>query len=294
MSIATEITRLQGAKADLKTAIEAKGVTVSSSALLDAYPALVASIPTGGGAVVEKLLNFYDYDGTLVASYDGSEISGLSALPDAPDHSSDVVPLTFDEWNWTLAEIKAYYTANPNSVIIVGANYHTTDEKNHVFFTIEDTDYGDCWFYANTSGTVDWGDETTDSFSSGNVTHTYSQAGTYHCVININSNSALAFGKTSPASESLNVTKVFFKSGMNSYSNFFYGCNYLQSVSIPSGMTFSGKQAIKPGSFFVHTVCDGVTIISGAVGVINEEICSGYVTIRYIVIFMRGGNVNHE
>lgn len=47
MSVATEITRLQTAKANLKTSIEAKGVTVSSSALLDAYPALVDAIPTG-------------------------------------------------------------------------------------------------------------------------------------------------------------------------------------------------------------------------------------------------------
>lgn len=44
MSIASEITRLQTAKADLKTAIEGKGVTVPSSAKLDAYPALVESI----------------------------------------------------------------------------------------------------------------------------------------------------------------------------------------------------------------------------------------------------------
>lgn len=50
MSIATEITRLQGAKADLKTAIEGKGVTVSSSAKLDAYPALVDAISGGGGS----------------------------------------------------------------------------------------------------------------------------------------------------------------------------------------------------------------------------------------------------
>jgi hypothetical protein len=48
MSIASEITRLQTAKADLKTAIEGKGVTVSSSAKLDAYPALVDSIQQGG------------------------------------------------------------------------------------------------------------------------------------------------------------------------------------------------------------------------------------------------------
>lgn len=49
MSIATEITRLQTAKADLKTAIEAKGVTVSSATKLDGYAALVGKITTGGG-----------------------------------------------------------------------------------------------------------------------------------------------------------------------------------------------------------------------------------------------------
>lgn len=48
MSVASEITRLQTAKADLKTAIEGKGVTVPSSAKLDAYPALVESIQQGG------------------------------------------------------------------------------------------------------------------------------------------------------------------------------------------------------------------------------------------------------
>ena len=49
MSIATEITRLQTAKDDLKTAIEAKGVTVSSATKLDGYAALVGQITTGGG-----------------------------------------------------------------------------------------------------------------------------------------------------------------------------------------------------------------------------------------------------
>lgn len=48
MSISSEITRLQTAKADLKTAIEGKGVTVSSSAKLEDYADLVDSIPTGG------------------------------------------------------------------------------------------------------------------------------------------------------------------------------------------------------------------------------------------------------
>lgn len=49
MAISDEITRLQTAKADLKTAIEGKGVTVPSSTKLDGYADLVDSIETGGG-----------------------------------------------------------------------------------------------------------------------------------------------------------------------------------------------------------------------------------------------------
>jgi len=50
MSIATEISRLTTAKSDLKTAIEAKGVTVGT-VLLDEYASKVAQITTGGGVV---------------------------------------------------------------------------------------------------------------------------------------------------------------------------------------------------------------------------------------------------
>lgn len=47
MSVADDLTRIQGAKADLKTAIEAKGVTVPSSALIDDYPDYVDAIQQG-------------------------------------------------------------------------------------------------------------------------------------------------------------------------------------------------------------------------------------------------------
>lgn len=52
MAISDEITRLQTAKADLKTAIEGKGVTVPSSTKLDGYADLVDSIETGGGGTM--------------------------------------------------------------------------------------------------------------------------------------------------------------------------------------------------------------------------------------------------
>ena len=50
MSIASEITRLQTAKADLKTSIESKGVTVPSATTLDGYANLVNQISSGGGS----------------------------------------------------------------------------------------------------------------------------------------------------------------------------------------------------------------------------------------------------
>lgn len=55
MSIASEITRLQTAKADLKTSIENKGVSVSASATLDDYANYVDSIHTGGSATEDLL-----------------------------------------------------------------------------------------------------------------------------------------------------------------------------------------------------------------------------------------------
>ena len=52
MTIASEITRLQNAKADIKTAIEAKGVTVPSNATLDDFDTYIAQI-SGGSSGLE-------------------------------------------------------------------------------------------------------------------------------------------------------------------------------------------------------------------------------------------------
>ena len=61
MSIATEITRIQQAKADIKTAIEAKGVTVPSSATIDTYDDYVSEI-SGGGAIIPQDFESWECD----------------------------------------------------------------------------------------------------------------------------------------------------------------------------------------------------------------------------------------
>lgn len=49
MSIASEITRLQGVKSDILSAIANKGVTVPAGSALDDCAGLIADIPSGGG-----------------------------------------------------------------------------------------------------------------------------------------------------------------------------------------------------------------------------------------------------
>lgn len=49
MSVASEIQRIQGAEADIKTAITGKGVTVPASAKIDDLADLIDAIQTGGG-----------------------------------------------------------------------------------------------------------------------------------------------------------------------------------------------------------------------------------------------------
>lgn len=194
MSILTELSRLQTAKANMKTALESKEVVVPSNARLSDYPALITSI--GAKAVEEKFLNFYDFEGTLVASYDADEIAGLTELPEAPDHSADEVPLTFEEWNWTLAEIKEYHTAMPEGNIDVGANYHTTDGKTHaIYYQAPGGEYWQIGIHVYANGTVDWGDGTVDSFSAGDdITHVYTGPGRFHCIIDHEADESVQFG----------------------------------------------------------------------------------------------------
>jgi len=47
-TIADELNRIKNAKTAIKTSIENKGVTVPDGTLIDTYPSLIDSIPTGG------------------------------------------------------------------------------------------------------------------------------------------------------------------------------------------------------------------------------------------------------
>ena len=81
MSIASEISRLQTAKTDIKTAIEAKGVTVPSSATIDTYDDYVAEISGGGSSAdTETLINLIERDITSIDIPTGVTSIGVYAF----------------------------------------------------------------------------------------------------------------------------------------------------------------------------------------------------------------------
>lgn len=90
MSISSEISRIQTAKAAIKTSIENKGVTVPSGTHIDGYSTLIDQISGGGSAMPSNLSAWtYDANGNLKSAvytastmsanaYDASSISAIT------------------------------------------------------------------------------------------------------------------------------------------------------------------------------------------------------------------------
>ena len=216
MSIASEITRIDNAKASLKASLEAKGATVSDDAKIDAYPSILDDIPvallqdkevnvSGGTTLIEpdqgytglhsvsvnvvehvdlKAAYLYDYDGTLLYSYTYEELQALASLPEIPDHSSIGFDKTseYSGWNWTLAQLKSLPEGNSVNVV---ACYDTTDKNTHLFVTIDADTL--TRFYAFCYCHVDWGDGNSEDINNNSgAIHTYASIGDYEIIISKN------------------------------------------------------------------------------------------------------------
>ena len=108
---------------DVADAIRAK--TGSSDTIqASTFDTAIANIPSGGGGIEEKDVNFYDYDGTLLYAYTKAEFLALESMPENPTHEG----LTANGWNWTLQEMKQYTT--DNDICMAGQIYTPTDGKN--------------------------------------------------------------------------------------------------------------------------------------------------------------------
>lgn len=143
MSIATEITRIQGAKANLKTSIEAKGVAVPSATLISGYAALVDQIQEGGGLP--------DSDGLVglaISNGDMSDSSSSLTLTYTPTYllrytpPSPISHVRVMDVSTTVVYPSVVWTCSSPSITISG-NKATipTGTDSDVVFTATWTDY---------------------------------------------------------------------------------------------------------------------------------------------------------
>ena len=221
---------------------------------------IIGTMEAGGGTTpgAPGDIIFYDYDGTIVASWTLEELATKTALPDYPSHEG----LTCQGWNWSLADLK---TANRK--MNVGAMYITDDGKTRIYIRLEEGRtspmLGVC---PNGTVTVDWGDGTTPDTLTGTSTttvkwtpnHAYTAPGKY--VIKLTVDGAMGFYgsmqlggvilRYSSGSDYRNtvytnsVQKIEIGNGVTSIEQYaFNGCHSLSSTTIPNGVTSIGQYA---------------------------------------------------
>ena len=286
MSLTSEMTALADAIREKSKKTEKMNISAMTAA--------VQSIQTGSGGggssfvePIEKDVNFYDYDGVRLYSYTTDEAAALTELPNPQiEHNG----LTFQEWNWTLDEIKTAGVAD------VGANYITTDGKTRLYITIESIFRPDITLNLRqdsaNGATIDWGDgsDTEQSESTGNVSfsHTYANTGDYVISISVTSGH-IYLGHTtgaqviSAAGQSEEVDNLYSKeilaveigscvSGISTYSLSY--CASLKSISI-------SKDIMDIGSY----MCRDCTRLNAAV------IPHGVMNMSMAVMFNSGAKV---
>lgn len=229
-----------------------------------------------------KDITFYDYDGTIVASWTLEELATKNALPDYPSHEG----LTCQGWNWSLDDLKI-----TNRKMNVGAMYITDDGKTRIYIRLEEGRtspmLGVC---PNGTVTVDWGDGTTpDTLTGTRITtvkwtpnHAYAAPGAYIIKLTVDGTMgfygepSLTTGSAilnySSSSDNRNcvyrnsVQKIEIGNGATRIGDSaFHSCYSLASITIPDGVTSIGSNTFfncYSVAFYDFTACTTVPTLA--------------------------------
>ena len=287
-----------GTKEAIKCALQEIGISVSDTDTLRNYAEKIGCH--------NSVLNLYDYDGTLIASYESGEISSLTSLPDAPSHKG----LIFQGWNYSLEDAKAYVMEYGK--LDIGATYITDDGKTRLYISIvgERATTVPLYFNQTVSNgvTIEWGDGISSTISgTGNVntSHTYSSTGDYVISLSVTSGTlslgGIALYCVMGGSDDIYsnmLTSVNIGSVTTIGDSAFYGCNSLTNVTIPNSVTTIGDSAF----YFCHsltnvTIPNSVTSISrytfyGCGSLTNVTIPNSVTTIGYSAFYDCGSLTN--
>lgn len=141
MSVASEITRLNGAKADIIQAITDKGVTVPSSAKLDDMALLIASITGGGGGGNGVYLQaILPVSGGKVLVVDENGYIGCKSLPTYYPSAYTSYAFVVSGADFSSSGLGQVTLVTPGTADIGGRSYRTVS-INGVIWMAENLDF---------------------------------------------------------------------------------------------------------------------------------------------------------
>jgi len=139
MSIATEITRLQGAKSDIRNSIIAKGVDVPSADTIDNYSGYIDQI-SGGGGTTDPMLDEYAFLEVVHKASNSINLGvnwrkGYYSNPLAQSNRSFTLYYSYDKQTWNSTTI----SANGYRVI------NLPEEGEKIYFKASHDAASTCW-----------------------------------------------------------------------------------------------------------------------------------------------------
>ena len=211
----------------------------------------------GGGEpvpvpVTNPALRLMDWEGTVLKEYTAEQVASLTALPNPSSLNTNVDRdlLSFQGYNWALADIKTWVSAHEGQCLTVGAIYTTTDGQDHNFWS----DPNPRLDAAATISTQKKGTSSIDNYAF------------RYCYFlkNINIPAAASIGSSNRAFEDCySLASINIPDGVTSIgTNTFVQCISLKSVSIPNSITSIGTGTFNGCSSLTNVnIPDGVTSI---------------------------------
>lgn len=219
---------LQDYLTDIADAIrEKKGTTEAINA--QNFSEEIRGIEGGGGGIPTAEwndVNFYDYEGTILYSYSWDEFVAKNEMPPLPTHHEG---LTCQEWNYTLEEV-----LEQGGRCDIGAIYVPSDGRTKIKVdAIVDSRIDISFTITGGNAYVDWGDETSETYSdSGTMSHEYN-AGKY--VISIKCEGVLT--ATSMCDKYQPIATLHIGNNFKLSNSVTFKCDNMSAITYPKGAT---------------------------------------------------------